>query len=257
MFLIMIWFELMTKTYTWFAQLGNLTSNFYLKIGVHLTFEEENIYLLINKTYLEACCLWALDVDWAVTKPSRLGSFFSNKGDAQSFFRANAHRPKRCRTKDSDLDRRVEADIPEEVIPYWALSKSLDISDSGTCWLEELKEASQCGQRLSEQPEGRWVLRWMEVLLRTLAFLPKGKDGSAISLFLTHSSITSFSWKVFGSRGEGEVAPWVSEQGIIDSLSVVVSSHTPCIPHLSNLPYSLKLKGRRAQIKHSSAQNIT
>lgn len=42
-----------------------------------------------------------------MTKDRESGIVFSNKG----------HCPKRLRTKDLDLDRRVEADIPEEVRP--------------------------------------------------------------------------------------------------------------------------------------------
>lgn len=72
----------MTKTYTWFTQLGNLTSNFFAwKLGVTLLWRKKVsikiciITLLTKLVWRPAKHLCTLDVDWVETKDLGTGGF--------------------------------------------------------------------------------------------------------------------------------------------------------------------------------------
>lgn len=91
-------------------------------------------------------------------------------------------------------------------------------------------------------------------MLRILTFFPKVKESQLFHYFPHHSSITGFSWKVFGNREDTEATSWVSEWQNL-SLSVVVLSHTACVPHLSSSHCFLELKGRPAWRKRGLGMN--
>lgn len=133
------------------------------------------------------------------------------------------------------------------------MSQGLDISDFSTVtWGNEKRPSMvrpQRGRKNVMQDEF-WEMdqEGPRPLLRILAFLPK-VEVQPFYYFLRHSSITGFSWKVFGNRGQKDASSGVSEWQTASS-SVVVSA-TGCGFRVSSPSHCfVELKGRWAWIRH-------